>query len=326
MKHCEPGLDDLSRHETSLKDGPPADWLEASPTRLHRMRCVDRVACYVDEHLAHPLTTDELSAVAGMSKFHFHRTVLSLTGETPAQLVSGSRLRTAMVRLARNDSSRLRIIDVAFEVGFHDASAFSRSFRSYFGVTPSQVQRGARRPSLWEPQGRVSRPSPRRDVGVSTSPSSFAYFTELPTFYCYGHEAEGGRERTFAKQAPQAFASTFEYVERHGIGESLGQMAVPGDDASVDPGVPRLLCAFRSPVQLALEHIMERRIPGGRYLVSRHVGPYEGRWQTWSRLSVLRRTLLGKRGAAGARGRTPFEVERRLTSGGLPSADIYFPL
>lgn len=322
-----------------LREGEPfsgegAASSEPSVTLLHRMNCVDRAAKYVDEHLARPLTLDELASAAGMSKFHLHRAIVSLTGQTPAQLVAASRLRSAMVRLAAAGRSAPRVLDVALEVGFQDASAFSRSFRGYYGLTPTEVQAGARPASPWllpAPLSSASsrgRSEPERARHLARAePGPWVRIEELAPFYCYGQEAVGEQDRTFAGQAPQAFSVTFDVVERHGVEECLGPMAVPSGGPWAKSSERRLLCAFRSSVRLALsEQLSERHMPGGRYLVERHVGPYESRWQAWSRLSTLRRLLLGATAKGGEGGRRPFEVERGEAHSSQPAADIYFPL
>lgn len=99
----------------------------------------NRVADYIERNLATPLSLDQLAAVANFSKFHFHRLFQEHYGETLFQFVRRLRLERAASLLLANRSKP--IIDIAFGCGFENASAFSRSFRSHFGVSATQWRR-----------------------------------------------------------------------------------------------------------------------------------------------------------------------------------------
>ncbi len=299
-----PYFDDSERGAPRLKPNTPE-------TMLHRLGAVDRVGAYVDQHLGEALTLDTLARVAGMSKFHLHRVLLAQTGITPAQLVAVARLGAAMTRLTTASSPK--IIDVAFEVGFENPSAFARAFRRHFGVTPRQAQQGEYPKSRWH------------RLQSTASPAGRAQLVQVSPFYCYGYEALGGKSRTFAQEAPAAFAVTFDAVERHGVEEVLGPLALPSGLVWAPPGQQRLLCAFRSEKRLGLGKLTERYVAGGRYLTLRHVGPYESRWQTWYKLAAMRSGLLGTHGESEPH-RLPFELDRRVLPGFHPVADVYFPL
>lgn len=86
------------------------------------------------------LTLRGLAADAGLSSYHFLRTFERLTGVTPHQYVRRLRLRDAAVRLSLEPA---RVIEIAYESGFNDVSAFNRAFRSEFGVNPQEYRRRA---------------------------------------------------------------------------------------------------------------------------------------------------------------------------------------
>jgi hypothetical protein len=118
---------------------------------------------------------------------------------------------------------------------------------------------------------------------------------------------------------------TFDQVERHGVEEVLGPMAHPAGAKWAPPGEQRLLCAVRTTRRLALGHLTECYVPGGAYLVRRHIGPYESRWQTWFSLAVTRRHYRRERGRTSGDVRLPFEADRPALRG-VPVADVYFPV
>lgn len=101
---------------------------------------IHRVHDHIDAHLAEPLDLATLAAVAHASPWHFHRVFQGMTGETLAGCVRRRRLETAARRLlATPPEAALRI---AIEIGFGSAEAFTRAFRTHFGVTPTAWRRG----------------------------------------------------------------------------------------------------------------------------------------------------------------------------------------
>ena len=78
---------------------------------------------------------------AGLSPYYFLRTFKCLTGITPHQYVLRARLREAASRLATGTE---KVLDVALDCGFGDASNFNRAFRTEFGVSPRVFRRASR--------------------------------------------------------------------------------------------------------------------------------------------------------------------------------------
>ena len=106
---------------------------------------VKKVVDYIQQHLDTNHSADQLSAVAGLSKFHFHRMFSAIAGITAIKLIQLLRLRRASYDLAfsRNKS----ITDIAFETGFENAESFSRAFKNTFAQTPSEF----RKEPQWKP-------------------------------------------------------------------------------------------------------------------------------------------------------------------------------
>ena len=87
------------------------------------------------------LTLRQLATQAGLSSYHFLRTFERLTGVTPHQYVRRMRLRDAALRLSFEP---IRVIEIAYESGFNDVSAFNRAFRAEFGINPRGYRERAR--------------------------------------------------------------------------------------------------------------------------------------------------------------------------------------
>jgi AraC family transcriptional regulator len=104
-----------------------------------------RVKEFIDVQIPHEITISDLSAVAGLSRYHFIRAFKDTVGCTPYQYILSERFRRARSLLSRPD---LSLGDVARAVGFSDSSHLSRVFRKFAGVTPIAFRReiGARFP------------------------------------------------------------------------------------------------------------------------------------------------------------------------------------
>ena len=119
-----------------------ADPVHARRSPANAERGVARAARLIDHAPGAPLTLRELAREAALSKFHFVRAFARVTGLTPHRYLLRARLRSAAVRLATNDA---RIIDIALDCGFRDASNFNHAFRAEFGTTPREHRMRLRR-------------------------------------------------------------------------------------------------------------------------------------------------------------------------------------
>lgn len=74
--------------------------------------------------------------MAGISTRTLQRR-LKLSGSSYSQIVQEARFELARTRL---DDSGMKVIDVATMVGYESPQHFTRAFRRYTGVTPSQYR------------------------------------------------------------------------------------------------------------------------------------------------------------------------------------------
>lgn len=97
-----------------------------------------RLVDYIEANLAEKPSLDVLAARAGFSKFHLHRLFKSVTGQALGDYMLSRRLAQSLGLLS---GTKLRVDDIAAELGFYDHSAFSRAFSREFGVSPSHYRR-----------------------------------------------------------------------------------------------------------------------------------------------------------------------------------------
>ena len=84
-----------------------------------------RVLQYIHDNPAGDLSLDALSEIAMMSRFHWHRVFVGMTGETCAQAVRRTRLHLAATWLSNSD---LPVADVAARAGYPNLQSFTRIF------------------------------------------------------------------------------------------------------------------------------------------------------------------------------------------------------
>ena len=89
---------------------------------------------YLQAHLDQPLRCEALARRLGLSFHRFHRQFRAVVGEPPWAYLRRLRLERAAFLLAITDAS---VCQIALEVGYKTHEAFSRAFRSQFGLSPS---------------------------------------------------------------------------------------------------------------------------------------------------------------------------------------------
>lgn len=99
----------------------------------------------IDANFACPdFTASRVAREMGISARYVHL-LMEETGETFAERVLSRRLEAALAELLKTGGRKIRIADIAHDVGFTDLSHFNRSFRRHFGDTPSGVRNSRNR-------------------------------------------------------------------------------------------------------------------------------------------------------------------------------------
>lgn len=111
--------------------------------RAEYLARVHRVMDYIEQHLDDRLTLEQLADVANFSPFHFHRVFRACTQETLYQFILRLRLERAAGKVATQPRESLTAI--ALDCGFGSSAAFSRAFRSAFGMTATEWRRQHRK-------------------------------------------------------------------------------------------------------------------------------------------------------------------------------------
>lgn len=102
------------------------------------IRRIHKVQDYIENHIGQSLSLEELSNVAGFSKYHFSRIFQGMLHEPLAHYVNRIRMELSLFLLAHRDDKNMT--DIAYELGFSDSAVFSRAFKNYYGVSPREYR------------------------------------------------------------------------------------------------------------------------------------------------------------------------------------------
>lgn len=116
---------ELARHNDDLVRRYLADMREGT--------VVDRLRRALSEHLSGDVSPKKLASLLGLSIRSLQRR-LKEQGTSYAEVLRDTRRELAMSYLKQPQCS---VAEVAFLLGFEDASAFARAFRTWTGVSPS---------------------------------------------------------------------------------------------------------------------------------------------------------------------------------------------
>ncbi len=117
--------------------------MEHYASKNEYIRRINKVQDYIERNASQSFTLEELSNIAGFSKYHFHRIFKAITHESLLQYVNRSKLeRSAHLLSHRLDMS---ITDIAYYMGFSDSAVFSRSFKHLFTVSPNEYRKNYRK-------------------------------------------------------------------------------------------------------------------------------------------------------------------------------------
>jgi AraC-like DNA-binding protein len=125
--------------------GPTAEAKEIISQRGLRAARLRAILSQIAHHSSDPhFDLDKLARKLGLSRRYIQR-LLEETGKSYTDHVVERRLDHCHAMLRNHQYLHMRIIDIAYAVGFSDISHFNRVFRRRFGDTPSGVRASASR-------------------------------------------------------------------------------------------------------------------------------------------------------------------------------------
>ena len=98
---------------------------------------INRAIIYIKEHFAENIDLEDVSRNINISPYYFSRLFKQETGENFIEFLTYTRIQKAKEYLSNPDYS---IKEVCSMCGYADPNYFSRIFRKYEGVSPSEYR------------------------------------------------------------------------------------------------------------------------------------------------------------------------------------------
>lgn len=96
------------------------------------------ISAIMEANFTNPVSLNDLAYMAGRSLSSFKRDFQQIYNGSPAQWIREKRLKYASHLLSTTD---MDVSDVCYESGFESIAHFSRTFKEFFGVSPSGLKK-----------------------------------------------------------------------------------------------------------------------------------------------------------------------------------------
>ncbi len=264
---------------------------------------INQVTSYINKHLDGDLSLHKLAEFAFMSPYHFHRIYRTTRGETIITTVRRIRMLHAALLLTQSDMS---IGEIAQKCGYNNTQSFTRLFKSIYGKPPANFRNHENQSN----QAYLEHTAYK--VSIQSIDNFDAIYVAHSSLYL---EASHAFDRLFTWLNLEKFATT-----------DFQKLRIFIDDPCLTPShlVRSRACVTMNSKfkpQPPLEVIV---IPGGKYTVIRHKGPYENLDALYSWFSTTRR------GVTKVDNNNPVFEKYVNNSHTTPShnllTDVYFPL
>ncbi|MEM6627685.1 MAG: GyrI-like domain-containing protein [Pseudomonadota bacterium] len=238
----------------------------------YTLACVERAVTFMSDETRSGRTPslDETAQAAGLSKYHFNRLYRLATGETSQETLTRFRLAQATDRLKDPETS---VTDAAFSAGYGSSQSFAKALKRVLSTSASAIRQDEER--LGAAIETLAAPAQSEDAdraGLSVE------IARLDPFEAVARRTDGAYP-----ELNTTYWSLFEAVgDPQNVAAILGRPFGDIDQADT----LHFDCALKvSQAPDALPVGFSRvRIDGGVYLITRHVGSYDGLSEAMDRL------------------------------------------
>lgn len=112
------------------------------------LECIEKTCRYLEKNYYRNISLDELSLLAGLSKYYLLRTFTKFKGISPHKYLETVRVEKSKKMLDEG----IPIVEVALRIGLTDQSHFTNLFKAFIGVTPKAYQKIPKEENLKEKQ------------------------------------------------------------------------------------------------------------------------------------------------------------------------------
>ncbi len=258
--------------------------MPVTDTQSEYIRRLNLVLDYIQANLDQPLSLSALAGVAGFSPFHFHRIFKSVVREPLNAYIQRLRLEKAANWLSASPAGT--VLEIAVGCGFSSAAAFSRAFRTHFGLAPSEFRK-QQNSKIGKAESKPGKALPGGlDYSMGSSPGVFSIersqlpmnveVKNLPDLHvAFVRHLYGYQKGVKNRQIGEAFQKVTKWVgARNLFGPATLVVGIPYDNPEITPNdrcrydacvtVPPDVTASMA---AGTPEIGIQDIPGGKYAV-----------------------------------------------------------
>lgn len=114
-------------------------WVDIMPRNEIQRSVLNELVQWIKNNLAKKLTMQALSRFSGYSEWHLFRLFRHYFNMSPMAYIRQQRIQLSLNLLQINPP--FRIVDICLMAGYEDISAFNRTFKRYYTMTPTQFRR-----------------------------------------------------------------------------------------------------------------------------------------------------------------------------------------
>lgn len=111
--------------------------IRESKLAVSRYRRLEAVFKYIDDNYAAKISTETLAKLCSVTPTHFCKLFRDATGKTASEYICEQRLTKAKTLL---ETTSLPVAEIAALTGFEDNCYFSRRFKRFYGVSPTNLR------------------------------------------------------------------------------------------------------------------------------------------------------------------------------------------
>ncbi len=225
---------------------------------------INKVILYIQTHLYEKLDVLQLAHYASFSQYHFHRIMKAHLNESLISFIIRTRMETAAGLLLY---SEMKVADIAYKVGYDVPSSFNKAFKKRFGVAPSAYKDHYNHSNIFNhiKKSKAMKKTNLQHETRDVSSRKVIYVTSIGPY-------DG-------KGTDRAWEKVCRFGDSKGLmGEKTEFIGISYDDPKItEKEKLRYEACITTEADVSPEgEVGLKEIPGGKYEVFLHPGPYTG--------------------------------------------------
>lgn len=285
---------------------------------------IKNVLDYIEENIAEPITLDDLSQSANISKFHLHKFASHAVGQPLMSYIRARKLSASLEGLL--DPER-RIVDISLHYGFEYEQNYIRSFKKQFGITPSTFRKGQHELVVTE------RADTSHLFGLGDGIIFKPKFVFKPEMKLIGMRYEINIEENQRTGVANAAGTSFYFQHMHEITNRINDIYIgltrwregtKWEDHDSTTYLPSVQVSNFDPIPAGMEPNI---VPANKYAVFKFLGQFHAQYLQIRHLNEIWSFIRGDRCPFTLSGNYHFEfIDPSLSEEDYCEVDIYVPV